>query len=81
VVRGDPDLRPILGLAWDCGAVTTGPVTVLCYIYICIYVYMYVCVCVCVCVILNYALYVTTGTVTVLCFIMCVCMYLLTSQK
>jgi uncharacterized membrane protein YvlD (DUF360 family) len=25
---GDPDLRPILGLAWDCGAVTTGPVTV-----------------------------------------------------
>jgi len=25
---GDPDLRPLLGLAWDCGAVTTGPVTV-----------------------------------------------------
>jgi len=24
----NPDLRPILGLAWDCGAVTTGPVTV-----------------------------------------------------
>ena len=24
----DPDLRSILGLAWDCGAVTTGPVTV-----------------------------------------------------
>ena len=21
-------LRPLLGLAWDCGAVTTGPVTV-----------------------------------------------------
>ena len=25
---GDPELRPLLGLAWDCGAVTTGPVTV-----------------------------------------------------
>ena len=25
---GDPDLAKILGLAWDCGAVTTGPVTV-----------------------------------------------------
>lgn len=25
---GDPRLRPLLGLAWDCGAVTTGPVTV-----------------------------------------------------
>ncbi len=24
----DPELRKILGLAWDCGAVTTGPVTV-----------------------------------------------------
>ena len=24
----NPDLRAILGLAWDCGAVTTGPVTV-----------------------------------------------------
>ncbi len=24
----NPDLRTILGLAWDCGAVTTGPVTV-----------------------------------------------------
>ena len=24
----DPSLRSILGLAWDCGAVTTGPVTV-----------------------------------------------------
>ena len=24
----DPNLRSILGLAWDCGAVTTGPVTV-----------------------------------------------------
>lgn len=24
----DPALRPILGLAWDCGAITTGPVTV-----------------------------------------------------
>ena len=24
----DPKLRSILGLAWDCGAVTTGPVTV-----------------------------------------------------
>ena len=24
----DPDLRSVLGLAWDCGAVTTGPVTV-----------------------------------------------------
>ena len=24
----DPVLQPILGLAWDCGAVTTGPVTV-----------------------------------------------------
>jgi len=23
-----PDLNPIIGLAWDCGAVTTGPVTV-----------------------------------------------------
>jgi phosphomannomutase len=26
--RGNPNLRPILGVAWDCGAVTTGPVTV-----------------------------------------------------
>ena len=26
--RTNPDLRTILGLAWDCGAVTTGPVTV-----------------------------------------------------
>ena len=25
---GDPELRKVLGLAWDCGAVTTGPVTV-----------------------------------------------------
>jgi len=25
---GDEELRPLLGLAWDCGAVTTGPVTV-----------------------------------------------------
>lgn len=25
---GDPRLAPMLGLAWDCGAVTTGPVTV-----------------------------------------------------
>ena len=25
----NPDLRTILGLAWDWGAVTTGPVTVL----------------------------------------------------
>ncbi len=25
---GDPDLRVVLGLAWDAGAVTTGPVTV-----------------------------------------------------
>jgi len=24
----DPLLRPVIGLAWDCGAVTTGPVTV-----------------------------------------------------
>ena len=24
----DPLLRPIIGLAWDCGAITTGPVTV-----------------------------------------------------
>ena len=28
VAAGDPELRNILGLAWDCGAVTTGPVTV-----------------------------------------------------
>ena len=28
VVYSNPDLRAILGLAWDCGAVTTGPVTV-----------------------------------------------------
>ena len=27
-IAGDPALREILGLAWDCGAVTTGPVTV-----------------------------------------------------
>jgi len=27
-VASDPDLAIILGLAWDCGAVTTGPVTV-----------------------------------------------------
>lgn len=26
--RGNPHLQPILGVAWDCGAVTTGPVTV-----------------------------------------------------
>ncbi|MEE2984537.1 MAG: DUF1538 domain-containing protein [Pseudomonadota bacterium] len=26
--HSDPVLQPILGLAWDCGAVTTGPVTV-----------------------------------------------------
>ena len=26
--HGNPVLQPILGLAWDCGAVTTGPVTV-----------------------------------------------------
>ena len=25
---GNPELKPILGLAWDCGAVTTGPVSV-----------------------------------------------------
>ncbi|KAF6254258.1 hypothetical protein COO60DRAFT_335201 [Scenedesmus sp. NREL 46B-D3] len=25
---GNPHLRPILGVAWDCGGVTTGPVTV-----------------------------------------------------
>jgi hypothetical protein len=28
VANFDPVLQPILGLAWDCGAVTTGPVTV-----------------------------------------------------
>jgi hypothetical protein len=28
IVGNDPDLAPILGLAWDCGAITTGPVTV-----------------------------------------------------
>jgi hypothetical protein len=27
-ISGDPNLASILGLAWDCGAVTTGPVTV-----------------------------------------------------
>ena len=27
-IMGDPDLHKVLGLAWDCGAVTTGPVTV-----------------------------------------------------
>ena len=27
-ITRDPELSPILGLAWDCGAVTTGPVTV-----------------------------------------------------
>ena len=26
--QGNPILKPVLGLAWDCGAVTTGPVTV-----------------------------------------------------
>eukprot|EP00197_Chlamydomonas_leiostraca_P002188 CAMPEP_0202858004 /NCGR_PEP_ID=MMETSP1391-20130828/714_1 /ASSEMBLY_ACC=CAM_ASM_000867 /TAXON_ID=1034604 /ORGANISM="Chlamydomonas leiostraca, Strain SAG 11-49" /LENGTH=800 /DNA_ID=CAMNT_0049536869 /DNA_START=238 /DNA_END=2641 /DNA_ORIENTATION=- len=25
---GNPDLKPLIGLAWDCGGVTTGPVTV-----------------------------------------------------
>jgi hypothetical protein len=25
---GNPDLAPLIGLAWDCGGVTTGPVTV-----------------------------------------------------
>lgn len=25
---GNPDLGPVIGMAWDCGAVTTGPVTV-----------------------------------------------------
>jgi hypothetical protein len=28
LLRGNPHLQPILGLAWDFGAVTTGPVTV-----------------------------------------------------
>lgn len=28
VVYANPDLRAVIGLAWDCGAVTTGPVTV-----------------------------------------------------
>lgn len=28
VLWSDPSLRAVLGLAWDCGAVTTGPVTV-----------------------------------------------------
>ncbi|MEO0794542.1 MAG: DUF1538 domain-containing protein [Verrucomicrobiota bacterium] len=28
VAQGNPILAPIIGLAWDCGAVTTGPVTV-----------------------------------------------------
>ena len=27
-INGDPELSKMLGLAWDCGAVTTGPVTV-----------------------------------------------------
>ncbi|MDH4183342.1 MAG: DUF1538 domain-containing protein [Nitrospinota bacterium] len=27
-MMGDPALEPLLGVAWDCGAVTTGPVTV-----------------------------------------------------
>ena len=27
-IMGDPELSKILGLAWDCGAITTGPVTV-----------------------------------------------------
>ncbi len=27
-IMGDPELSKMLGLAWDCGAVTTGPVTV-----------------------------------------------------
>jgi hypothetical protein len=27
-LAGDPALEPVLGLAWDCGAITTGPVTV-----------------------------------------------------
>lgn len=26
--RGNRHLQPLLGVAWDCGAVTTGPVTV-----------------------------------------------------
>jgi hypothetical protein len=26
--RGNKHLQPLLGVAWDCGAVTTGPVTV-----------------------------------------------------
>jgi len=26
--RGNPNLQPLLGVAWDAGAVTTGPVTV-----------------------------------------------------
>lgn len=25
---GNTELAPLIGLAWDCGAVTTGPVTV-----------------------------------------------------
>ena len=28
IVGRHPDLAPVLGLAWDCGAITTGPVTV-----------------------------------------------------
>lgn len=27
-LMGDPDLRTVLGVAWDCGGITTGPVTV-----------------------------------------------------
>ena len=45
---GDPDLRPILGLAWDCGAVTTGPVTVP--VHVCVSVSVCVCVSVSLCV-------------------------------
>lgn len=26
--QGNPDLKPLIGLAWDCGGVVTGPVTV-----------------------------------------------------
>jgi hypothetical protein len=27
---GNPDLEPLIGVAWDCGGVTTGPVGLTC---------------------------------------------------
>ena len=37
----DESLRPVVGLAWDCGAVTTGPVTGLFSFFIFIFIFFF----------------------------------------